>query len=79
MKIRQIEKLLREAIKASDMTRAAFDDICSDPRGTPMHNGAPLTEGRVTEFIKARTRLYRETCITARIIWALELIAEVNR
>lgn len=70
MKRRQVLADLHAALRAARMERASFSNICNP------NDDCGVTEKNVTEFIKERTRRYRESWI----IGPLELaIAELER
>ena len=78
MQLRKIRALIAEARRHATMENAGFKDICAS--GVPMFNGEPLTEKHVTEFIKERTRLHRESWILPDLDEVLaEIDAEISR
>ena len=70
MKQRRINEVLRDAQRALTMETADFSCIHL------MDNDAPLpkTEAEVTDFIRNRTRLWRQTWIESPINEALSLM-----
>lgn len=67
MRKREVLELLNRALIDAQMERANFNSLI------PLEN-LPKTEGEVTEFIKGRTRLYRESWIVSPLKQAIKLI-----
>lgn len=78
MKIQAIQSALGKARAAATLENAEFGSVWRN-QGTPvpvkMADGSPVTEANVTDFIRERTRLYRDTWVIPRIEEALALIA----
>lgn len=69
MRKREVLELLNRALIDARMERAGFNSIA--------HEGPlPTTEAEVTEFIKERTRIYRESWIISPIQRAINLIEQ---
>lgn len=69
MRTKRIQEVLREARKTLTMDNADFSLI------VPL-NDLPKTEADVTDFIRERTRLWRQSWIEAPINEALELLSK---
>lgn len=76
MKVQAIQSALGKARAAATLELSRFNNICADQKAPPkFEDGSPVTEANVTDFIRERTRLYRETWVIPRIEEALALIA----
>jgi hypothetical protein len=72
--LKALRDLVAEARKHATFENSHFSDICAYQKQPVEYVGAPLTERQVTEFIKDRTRIYRETWIVGFLDDALRMI-----
>lgn len=70
MRLRRIKEVLRDAQRTLTMETADFSRIWLSDDDAPL----PKTEAEVTEFIRNRTRLWRQSWVEAPIQEALELL-----
>lgn len=76
MKVKAVQKLLHQATKHLTMEGASFNYIgCAADRPVMMKDGRLVTEDNVTEFIRERTELWRQTWPVGCIEEAQALIA----
>ena len=75
MKKKLILGLLRDARTAATMERMEVSNICArQTEPVLFENGDAVTEGVVSDFIRERTRIYRESWIISTIDEAIALI-----
>lgn len=68
--------ILRDVRKHLQMETCGFDNIC-DPNGPPrLKDGRVVTERTVTQFIRERTKLWRESWVLGPLD---EVIAKLER
>ena len=74
-KIRRIREIVKQVHDVSTMDRSNFNRFCTHRDGCDQ---LPATEKDVTEFIRARTRLWRDSWITDPLLEALEILASIK-
>ncbi len=66
-------KLLKAARGYAAMEHMSVSNICVNPRSAPtFEDGRRVTEANVSDFIRERTRIYRES-------WLISAIDEVTK
>jgi hypothetical protein len=80
MKTKKLITQIENARFAATLERASFDHILArgDSLATFM-DGSPVTENRVTEFIKERVDLHHRSWIIGPLDTALQIIKEDKR
>lgn len=67
MKVKKLTQLLEKILEDAKMERAHFGHLTSK-------GPFPTTEAEVTEFVKERTRIYRQSWIISPLEEALSLV-----
>jgi hypothetical protein len=73
---RKVDEILREAMTHARMERCGFGNICAPSAPATFENGNAITESNVTDFIKERTRLWRESWLISAIARVQNILAD---
>lgn len=76
--LRRIIERLQEARRASTMERMSVDNFGTGKTLATFEDGSPVLDNEVSDFIRERTRLYRETWVTSPLEDIIEeLVASI--
>lgn len=80
MKLTKLRILISDARNIASMDNASFRNITAHPSMPPLfEDGRAVTEFNVTEFIKERTKLWRESWIVYPLVEAIDMIDAERR